>query len=74
MMQGSHGNMSWKSITFLRGLFPGCLISQSGNIPWTWWAQTFAYERIWNLMCMLLFPIPHPRTEGLHYWGKLNNQ
>jgi hypothetical protein len=31
---GAMAHMARQRMTFLRGMFPGCLISQSGNIPW----------------------------------------
>jgi hypothetical protein len=74
---GATANTARKSMTFLRGMFPGHLISLFGDIPSfshslfpDFTAPDFFLWGISSLKCMLL----HPRTERPYFVGNWNNQ
>jgi hypothetical protein len=59
---GAIAHTARQSMTFLRGMFPGHLVSQFGDIPWPAHSPDLtAPDFLWgisSLKCMLLIPTP----------------
>jgi hypothetical protein len=74
---GAIAHTTRQSMTFLRGMFPCCLISQLGDIPWPPCSLDVTDPEfcLWSYpsqKCMLLAPTP-PKNWRTALWQNWNN-